>query len=45
MNIDYYSSNEENDRATVHDDPIGLEVESGDDATGNDAWVWKLASP
>jgi len=45
MDVDYINSDDKEEWVIVCDDPNGLEVESGDDMTGNDAWVWKSSSP
>ena len=42
--IDYFSSDKE-DGATKHHDPNRQRVESVDNATNNNAWIWKLVNP
>ena len=45
IGADYFSSDDEEEGVIVYNDPDGAEAESGDDATSNDNWVWKSASP
>ena len=45
MGADYFSSDDEEEGAIVHNDPDGPEAESEDDAASNDTWIWKSASP
>ena len=45
MGIGNFSSDDEEDGATVLDDLNGPKVKSGDDTSNDDAWIWKCASP
>jgi len=38
-------SSDNEDGVAEHNDPNEPRIEFGDDATGNDAWVWKVAGP
>ena len=45
MVADLFSSDDEEEGVISLDDPNGPEVESGDEAMDDDAWVWKSNNP
>ena len=44
MGIDNFSCDDEEEGATVLDDPDGPRIESEDETMNDDAWIWKSAS-
>ena len=45
MDVDFFNSVDDEEGVTVLDNPNGPGVESGDEATDDDAWVWKSKNP